>query len=352
MTQKKKNSLLKEFAEYFKYDDILSIAEKESLLNLKPIKDSYWANVVYDYFFSHISNTGKVVSLQNFFLENNELSKVDKTKYQKADQEFLANLFKNTPPLFFLDVDNTLTDQGYLSKQKIEFISNYSDKERIILTTGKAYDAIKEVMQTCQIADNYASCLNGSVLVDDCKCTTINKVGKISKQIVDEFIDAPFDTIVYYDDGIRLVKPLSQKNLDLMRQFSETYIEDGEIDYDKVVKVLFFIYEGESDKEQLVKEKIAKYKDLICMRTAGHTYEVLKKSQHKGNTVKIICKLLNRYYRATIGVGDSMNDSQLLNYVGKPYVVSTANQELKAFGYEVGDLDRNIDIIKIIQKHH
>ncbi|MBR5251038.1 MAG: HAD family phosphatase [Clostridia bacterium] len=352
MTQKKKEVFLSEIAQYLEYDNILSKAEKQSLLNLKPLKDCVWANTIYDYFFSHISNTGKIVSLQNFFLENKDLTKELKQRYQKADQDFLANLFKTTPPLFFLDVDNTLTDQGYLSPQKIEFIGNYADKERIILTTGKAYDAIKGVMAECKITDNYASCLNGSVLVDKGKCTCINKVGKVSKQIVDELIDAPFDTIVYYDDGIRLVKPLSQKNLDLMHQFSETYIDDGEIDYDKVVKVLFFIYEGESDKEQLVKTKIAKYDDLICMRTAGHTYEVLNKSQHKGNTVKIISKLLNRYYRTTIGVGDSMNDSQLLNYVGKPYVVSTASCELKSFGYEVGDIDRNVDIVKIIQKHH
>ena len=87
------------------------------------------------------------------------------------------------------------------------------------------------------------------------------------------------------------------------------------------------------------------------MRTAGHCYEILRRDQHKGNTVKKISKLMGRYYRTTVGVGDSMNDLPLLNYVGIPYVVATASDELKSYGFEELEKNRDIDIVNLIKKY-
>ena len=115
--------------------------------------------------------------------------------------------------------------------------------------------------------------------------------------------------------------------------------------------MLFFIFEGETSKEQIVIDYVKDYPDLVCMRTSENTYEILKKTQHKGNTVKIISNILGKHYRATIGAGDSMNDSPLLNHVGKPYLVATASDDLKDFGYEELDKDRNTDIVKLIKKY-
>lgn len=347
MTETKKSTLLQEIALYLPYDRILSHCQKSKLLDLKREEKSGWAQTVYDYFYSHVDDDGNILSVENFLLK----SPVCSACYKKANDEFVSNLFINQKPLFFLDVDNTLTDEGHLSKEKIEFISNFNQRERIILTTGKAYESIKNVIQDCNLQDNYASCLNGSVLVQKGKTECIAKVGSVSRQITQLFADAPFDCVVYYEDGIRLLRPLSQKNLQLLKKYNENYKTEEIIDFSRVVKVLFFIYDGETQKEELVKSRIQQFSDLVAMRTAGHTYEVLRKSQHKGNTVKIISNLLNRYYRNTVGVGDSMNDFQLLNYVGKPFVVSTANQQLKSAGYEISDRDRDIDIVNIIKRY-
>ena len=142
-----------------------------------------------------------------------------------------------------------------------------------------------------------------------------------------------------------------QKNLDLLAKYNESYLTEEAIEFDKVVKVLFFIYEGETEKEQMVQDYVKSYPDLVCLRTAGHTYEILRKNQHKGNTVKAISHLLGNHYRATIGVGDSMNDSQLLSHVGKPFVVATASDELKQFGYEQLEYNRDVDIVNLIKQY-
>ena len=347
MTTNKQNALQQEIFNYLQFDNRLSQQDKQRLLALDCSFEDDWAQIVYDYFYSHLNDEGKPVSLQNFLSSNPCYCQ----HYHAVEKLFTNALFKNQPPLFFLDVDNTFTNWGHLSQQKIDFVKNFVDKHRVILTTGKTYDSIKNVIEDCQLNTNYASCLNGSVLVENGKCTTLAKVGEISKDIVHHFKDAPFDTVVYYPDNIRLVHPLTQKNLDLLRKYNETYLVEENLDFTKVVKVLFFIYEGETEKEQLVIDYVKQHPGLVCMRTAGHTYEILTENQHKGNTVKIISQLFGIHYRATVGVGDSMNDVQLLNYVGAPYVVATANNDLKSIGYSQLEDNRDVDIVNLIRRY-
>ena len=344
---KKQIALIEELKEYLPYDNRLSDIDKQSLLSLDYNMLSAWGKVVYDYFYSHLDIEGNPISLNQFLLDND----CDANYYKQVDKEFIDNLFSLQEPLFFFDVDNTLTERGFLSQQKIDFIKSYNQKYRVILTTGKTYDSIKNVIDDCGLQGNYASCLNGSVLVENGKLTTIEKLGEISEKIVKDFDKAPFDTVVYYNDNIRLVKPLGERSLKHLTQYNEAYFTEDKLDFSQVVKVLFFIFEGETSKEQIVIDYVKDYPDLVCMRTSENTYEILKKTQHKGNTVKIISNILGNHYRATIGAGDSMNDSPLLNHVGKPYLVATASDDLKDFGYEELDKDRNTDIVKLIKKY-
>jgi len=343
----KQQALIQEINQYLPFDNRLSQGDKQRLLSLDCNFESDWAQVVYDYFYSHLDDDGNPVSLNQFLAQHGCYN----NHYKSVEKTFVDNLFATQKPLFFLDVDNTLTNWGHLSQQKIDFIKGFEQKSRIILTTGKTYDSIKNVIEDCGLQANYASCLNGSVLVENGNSTTLTKVGDVSEKIVSHFKDAPFDTVVYYPDNIRLVHPLTQKNLDLLAKYNESYLTEEALDFDKVVKVLFFIYEGETEKEQMVQDYVKSYPDLVCLRTAGHTYEILRKNQHKGNTVKAISHLLGNHYRATIGVGDSMNDSQLLSHVGKPFVVATASDELKQFGYEQLEYNRDVDIVNLIKQY-
>ena len=46
-----------------------------------------------------------------------------------------------------------------------------------------------------------------------------------------------------------------------------------------------------------------------------------------------------------------MNDFKLLTHVGKGYVVSDCQKELKDFGFSVMDIDRLIDVTSIIDQY-
>ena len=148
-----------------------------------------------------------------------------------------------------------------------------------------------------------------------------------------------------------------QKDIDNLNKFNEKFYPCvSDIKYEEVIKVLAFIDDNKTEeqyqKENIVREVAKKYDDLHCVRTAPHTFEVLRKDQHKGNSVRRISELMGVYYRQSIGVGDSMNDLPLLNHVGKAYVVSTASDELKSYGFESLEDNRDIDIVNLIKKYN
>lgn len=332
---------------------------------LQKITDQEIIDTIYDlkreelndlllYFYLHSDEEGNIISLNHSILKNEFVLK-NKETFIEIDESFLNKLFKDKTPLYFLDVDNTLTDQGFLSEEKIEFISNFKYKQNIILSTGKVSDAIMNVINDCKLNENYYSCLNGSVIHKKDEYQIINGIRDVSKNIIDSLMDKDVTFIFYYHDHIEVIKPLLQKDIDNLNKFNEKFYPCvSDIKYEEVIKVLAFIDDNKTEeqyqKENIVREVTKKYDDLHCVRTAPHTFEVLRKDQHKGNSVRRISELMGVYYRQSIGVGDSMNDFPMLEYIGRPFVVSNVSDELKSYNFEILKDNRDIDIVNIIKR--
>ena len=350
----KKKVILEEIIEYLPYDIRLTDKQKSEFILCveQGIDISHeWMRVIYDYFYSHITCDGNIVSLENYLLVN----KLDDNliKYYKGVNDvFVAELLKNNKPLFFFDVDNTLTDFAFLSDEKKEYIGAFKEKDRIILSTGKVYQSILNVINDCKLNDSYSSCLNGSVVVYNNKFESISRVGSVSEEIVNEIEKTDITYILYYNNIIHVRKALKDKDVFNLKKYNEWYIDyEKPTRFDDIIKILCFIDEGNTAEEDVIRKIAVNYPELICVRTAGHTFEILRKDQHKGNTVKLISKRLNHYYRCSIGVGDSMNDLPMLNYVGIPFIVSTSSDELKSYKFIELEKNRNVDIVNLIKKY-
>lgn len=331
MLENKEKIIQKEIEEFHKY-------YKQSNIN------------IYDYLYSHILDSGEIVSLETYIKHNN-LSDTEINYYKQINDEVIKEIFTKQKPLYFFDVDNTITIHGKLSAEKKEFLKNFPEKDRIILSTGKAYESILDVIDACELHSNYASCINGSVLVKNGQFEMINGLGSISEFLFTKIKETTLDFIYYYVDGAYGIKKLDPYNQASMEKYNEYYTIEPNVQYNNVIKILLFIYEGEEQKENIVKEIIKDNPELTCMRTAPHSYEILRKDQHKGNTVKLISQRLNQYYRLSIGAGDSMNDLKMLDYVGMPFVVADANPELKTFKFRELDQNRRIDIVELIKEY-
>ena len=306
------------------------------------------------YFYLHSDLDGNIISLNHSIMLNEFVFK-NKDLFIEIDNTFITRLFYNNKPLYFLDVDNTLTDRGYLSKEKIDFIKSFKYKENIILSTGKVSDAIMNVINECELNDNYYSCLNGSVVHKKDQYILMNGVGSVSKDIMDKLMDTNVTFVFYYFDRIEVIKPLLDKDIENLDRFNEKFHYcNEEIKYDEIVKVLAFIDDDNTkeslDKENVVREIAKDYNELHCVRTAPHTFEVLRLDQHKGNSVRKISELMGKYYRLSIGVGDSMNDFPMLEYIGIPYVVSNVSKELAQYNFEILQGNRDVDIVNILKK--
>ena len=348
----KKDALIREITEYLPFDRKLNDSEKEDFVCLlKNNQNDFtpWMKTIYDYFDSHILSGGEIVSLE-VFRESNP--SIDFDYYKSVNDAFVSELFKQNRPLYFLDVDNTLTDLGVLSEEKKSFISSFEGRNRIILSSGKNYLSILNTIEDLNISGNYSSTINGSVLCYQGSYETVNKLGDVSEELLSKLLKTGLSVITYYNDKIHLVKDLTQENIDLLNKYHEYYIDDSrDTKYGDIIKILAFIYEGDCQKEDIVKNIVKDYPDLVSLRTAWHTYEILRRDQHKGNTVKEIAKRMGYYYRCSVGVGDSMNDLQMLNYVGVPKIVSTSSEDLRKYNFEALSENRETDIVDLIKEY-
>jgi len=303
------------------------------------------------YFYSHVDKNANIISLEHHKLTN-EYVKNNFKMLKKTQEKFVLKLFKTNKPLFFIDVDNTLTYDAILSTQKINFIKKWKNKSDIILSSGKIYDSIKAVITSLSLTNNYSSTLNGSVIVKNKNFDVSFRIGNVSKEIINELLKTNLNFIVYYENLIHTPCELNQTNVYMLKKFDEWYIDtEKEIDYNRIVKILVFIDEGKIEEEQVVNSIVSIFPELHCVRTAFHCYEILDKNQNKGNSVKQISTLLNRYYRASIGIGDSMNDLPMLDNTGLSYVVSNVSTQLKTYNFEILKGSRDTDIIDLLKKY-
>lgn len=63
--------------------------------------------------------------------------------------------------------------------------------------------------------------------------------------------------------------------------------------------------------------------------------EIYHRDVSKGNAVNILCNLHDISREEVIGIGNDYNDTDLLSFVGRPYVVSNAPEELRAIYTQV-----------------
>ncbi len=344
MTNQKLNKIIEEIKYFLFYYEInIDLNNLDKYIN--NFNDTLEAIVV-NYFYSTIDDTGRIVSL--------EMNGFTNDIYINNRNSFFSYISKYKKPLVFLDVDNTLTYNGFLSEEKKEYISNFKHKNQIILSTGKVYESIKNTIEDCNLEENYFSTLNGSVLIKNNEFEILNGLGSLSNKIIMELKKYNLNIIAYYKNSIIKITDLIEDNYYNLEKYNEMFFDESlEVRYDEIIKILIFINddnrEESKEKENIIKEICTKYSDIYCCRTAYHTYEILKKNVHKGLSLKKIAEELGYYYRNTIAVGDSMNDFEMLNYAGMPYVVSNQSNELKEYNFNILEGNRDIDIIELIK---
>lgn len=254
------------------------------------------------------------------------------------------------------DLDETLlNDQKHVSKTDIDTISNLTQC-KLVIATGRGYEAVqanlKEIDQFNK-ENQYLISFNGGVISE-------NKNNRILYSKLMEFdeVQEVFNLGLKYNVCIHVYTleccycyRLFEKEKQLLTQGSFHIQEFNTTDLSflkdkKIAKVLFC----KIDIPYL--KKIRKEIDLddrFSISFSSDRYlEINPKGVNKGLGLLKLCEILNIDIKDTIGVGDNINDIELIQNSGIGIGVKNTIPEVIPYCDEIIDVDNNHNPITYI----
>ncbi len=250
---------------------------------------------------------------------------------------------------FFIDLDGTALDSKHhsISPTNIAKIKEVNQHIPIVISTGRSFGPkVKSLMKTLDL--KYAICQNGAIVAND-KNEIIQKI-IINPQMIAfirdiaikyKIIIIPDSTYMLYTDKW-LLKPfvwLNKKHYFNMRDF------DISKEYNKIVlagcrrKKLFNIY--------LELKKLAP--SLSIKTSAGDwIIEITDSKATKGLAAVFIANLLNIKPEKSVHIGDSMNDTSTLGYLGALIAMKNSSKHLLSVATHIGPNYKKGGLAKIL----
>lgn len=234
--------------------------------------------------------------------------------------------------LIVCDMDGTLlTSNHKISDYTANIIKKIEDKGvKFIIATGRPYLDAKHYRDSLKLK-SFLITSNGARVHDEENTSIISE--NIPKELVEKLLSynagKNFHRNIYIGD-----KWIIEYEIEGLIEFHHESGYTFEIDnLDKYknqeVAKVFFIGENK-DIENLENNMKKEFeKDLSIAISSPFCLEFMKKNVNKGETLKKVLKILNIKPEEVIAFGDSMNDYEMLSFVGKPFIMGNANPRLK-----------------------
>ncbi|AEF25970.1 Cof-type HAD-IIB family hydrolase [Streptococcus parauberis] len=95
---------------------------------------------------------------------------------------------------------------------------------------------------------------------------------------------------------------------------------------------------------------LRKFPDLSCSKSTPYYLEIMRKGINKGKAVKILADYYHIDLTDTIAFGDNFNDIDMLQTVGKGYVMLNAPQEVKQLIGNITNSNNFDGIAEVLEK--
>lgn len=235
--------------------------------------------------------------------------------------------------ILFTDLDGTLLDHETYSFAAAEEALSLVKSKRIplIIVTSKTRTEILDIQKKLDISEPFIVENGGAVFfpqqtdIDDLALKDFEKkdgffaktIGSDRKEIIDflEPLKEEFKIRSFVDFSNSELSKLMDMNINEVekskkREFSEPFI----------------FFEDAKENLRLLNEKAAQSGFKVLK--GGRFYHLVGKLQDKGEAVKIVKKVYNASdweFGTSIGIGDSMNDLEMLKNVDIPVIVKKKN---------------------------
>lgn len=256
------------------------------------------------------------------------------------------------PEAIFIDLDGTLLDlpKHQISNANKEAIIKTSQESLIVISTGRTYSyTVKKLISTLNL--EYAICQNGSLIVD--------KNGKkileilIDKDLVKKVIDFAIkhNLVVLVNSEFKLYN--RRRVLFFLRLFNrKKFVSFRKFDFNQDVRkiVLAGSFRNKIFKYfNLIKEEIPE----LSYSISGNDYiiEITHHSANKGKAAQFLCDVLTIDAKKSIHIGDSLNDSTTLDYLGALIAMKGASNHLKKIATHIGTTNNRRGVAAILNGH-
>lgn len=257
------------------------------------------------------------------------------------------------------DLDETLlNDQKEVSKENIEAINKAIDNGfKITLASGRGFYMFQDLLKQLNLKNknNYSISYNGALITNNLNNDIIyeapitfdeaNLLFKTSLKYKVYIHVYTVDNIYVYDNGggkrylDKKIKTadIKEQNIDFLKgqNIYKICLENGDLEYLKWI--------CEDMKDVL--------KDFETAYSGNSFTEFNKKGVSKGNSLCILCNLLNIDVKDSIAIGDSTNDISMLKSAGLGVGVKNLNKDILPYiKYVTKDDNNGAPISEVINK--
>lgn len=254
---------------------------------------------------------------------------------------------KNNIQILFCDVDETLVvnnevpEFNRLAIEKLRKTKNI----KFVIATGRSITLSEKIIKEIDLYDKeneYSICGSGSSIYEN-KNTKLLYVKQLKEELFYKLYELgkKFDIFIIFIglEYFYLYRPseteIKRRNFEkckykiLDENFDLSELLKGK---DKIIRVCFgkenaFDYLFNIQKQI---ENNDEFKDYVdCFISSNQYLEINPKGVNKGEAVKWLCNYLNIKKENTMAIGDSFNDTSMIENVGFGCAVAGANEELK-----------------------
>ena len=234
--------------------------------------------------------------------------------------------------LVVCDMDGTLlTSQHRISDYTADIIKKIEKKGvKFLIATGRPFLDAKHYKDTLNLS-SFLITSNGARAHNEKNEVIVAE--DIPQKFTEKLLSYDLDRKKYHRNIYLDNDWFIEYEIEGLREFHEESGFQFQItDLDKfkngAVTKIFFLAE-ENDLEKLEKKLVKDLEnDLSITISSPYCLEFIKKGVNKAETLKKVLKILDISPNEVIAFGDSMNDYEMLSFVGKPFIMGNANKRL------------------------
>ena len=258
-----------------------------------------------------------------------------------------SKINKENIKILFCDVDETLVVKNQVPDFNRKAIEKLRKEKNIkfVIATGRSVTLSEKIIKELDLFDKeneYSICGSGSSIYEN-KNNKLLYVKRLKEELFYKLYELgkKFDVFILFIglESFYLFRPskteINRRNFEgckykvLDENFNLSELLRGK---DRIIRVCFG-KENSLDYLLNIQKQIEEndeFKDYVdCFVSSNQYLEINPKGVNKGEAVKWLCNYLNIKKENTMAIGDSFNDTAMIESVGFGCAVAGANEELK-----------------------